>query len=61
MNIVELIFSENSDHSGIALIEAGRLVSYPELFRNVRSVAQELGTIGAKKRGLRCDLYARRS
>ena len=49
MNIVELIFSENSDHSGIALIEAGRLVSYPELFRNVRSVAQELGTIGAKR------------
>ncbi len=49
MNIVELIFTENSDHSGAALIEGGRSVSYPELFRNVRSVARELETLGVKK------------
>ncbi len=49
MNIVELIFAENSGHSGVALIEGGRSISYPELFEHVRSIANKLGTIGIIK------------
>ena len=49
MNIVELIMTENSDHGGVALVEGGRSVPYPELFRDVRSVARQLEIVGVKK------------
>jgi long-chain acyl-CoA synthetase len=49
MNIVELIFSENSDNNGFALIEGGRSVSYPELFGYVRSIASQLNVFGVTK------------
>jgi len=49
MNIVELIFSENTGHTGPALIEGGRSVSYPELFKDVRSMAKQLEVGGLKK------------
>ena len=49
MNIVELIFSENSDHSGAALVEGERSLSYPQLFKNIRSVASQLEAAGIKR------------
>ena len=58
MNIVELIFFENTGHSGPALIEGGRSVSYPELFKDVRSVAKQLEAGGLKK-GAYVAIYMR--
>ncbi|MBF0387222.1 MAG: acyl--CoA ligase [Candidatus Omnitrophica bacterium] len=49
MNIVELIFSENAGYAGSALIEGGRSVSYPELFKDVRSLAKQLEAGGIRK------------
>ena len=49
MNIVELIFAENLGYSGVALIEGGRSVSYPELFEHVRSIAGQFDKIGITK------------
>ncbi|MBF0384421.1 MAG: acyl--CoA ligase [Candidatus Omnitrophica bacterium] len=49
MNIVELIFSENSSHSGVALVEGSRSVSYPELFKDICSLARQLEAIGIKR------------
>ncbi len=49
MNISELIFLENTNHNGLALVEGSRSVSYPELFRHVRLVANRLEEQGVKK------------
>ncbi|MFH0753948.1 MAG: AMP-binding protein, partial [Candidatus Omnitrophota bacterium] len=49
MNIVELIFSENADHDGVALMEGLRKVSYVELFESVRSLAGQFRALGIVK------------
>lgn len=46
MNIVDLIFQENAGHSGVAVSEGGRKVTYPDLFAAIRTTAEALAPLG---------------
>ncbi|MBF0593871.1 MAG: acyl--CoA ligase [Candidatus Omnitrophica bacterium] len=46
MNIVDLIIAENTGHTGTALIEGGRTVTYPELFASVHAAVRSLEAVG---------------
>ncbi len=46
MNIVELIFEENQGHTGVAVSEGDRKVTYPDLFAGIQSTADVLAPLG---------------